>query len=413
LALAWPALAAGQAILRPPSGVTVIEPTFEPPYRLTIHVYVTAEGGRRLAPGLGANVLLVDPQGRRAGMDASGVLLAEIPNAKWLPLINPQPNAPIGPRGLTGSGIELDDPPDGRYVLEVNGTDRVGLDIAVAQWDRAGKRRWLHLSRGGTEPAAVDRWTLDYTAAVRPSIDLAEQRDETYLLVRAYGTWTSGRQADVSEMVLTDPGGRRLGFDPKAKKKTYAEVPRASYGGDASARTMKELEVMQLADGVYTLEVIGTRAGRYDIYMSARGSAGDLGPPVELNGIPTAAGATHRYALRFARHGPETARLGGALVSAGQLLSYAQPTAPRVEVARRQPTVTLVIFYAAGITPASFRATLDGADVTTRFTPVAGGHQVVSVPLAADTTTLLLSVDGKGADGETVSHADRFVFVRR
>ena len=105
------------------SGVTVVQPTFTPPYRLTITVYVTAQDGRRLPPPLGANLLVIDGQGRREGMDADGVLRHEIPNARWEPFVlNPAPQAPVGPRGQMGTAVALDDPSDGRYVVEITGT---------------------------------------------------------------------------------------------------------------------------------------------------------------------------------------------------------------------------------------------------------------------------------------------------
>src|SRR5712664_1453513 len=205
--VAWTTSATAQVIMRPGpganlSGVTVIEPTWEPPYRVTVHVYVTAQDGRPLAPALGANVLVIDPQGRRVGIDEAGKPWAEVPNAAWGPLVNPQPNAPIGPRGLGGSGITLNDPADGHYVLEIAGTDRVNLDLAVAQWDRAGRRRWLHLARASTEPGAVDRWDIPYTAALRPAFNLTERQDNSYLSVRAYGRRGKDVQEPVTELLL-------------------------------------------------------------------------------------------------------------------------------------------------------------------------------------------------------------------
>jgi hypothetical protein len=146
------AFASAQVIMRPgpggnASGVTVIEPTFEPPYRLTVSVFVTDQDGRPVPAPLGANVLVIDPQGRRVGMDENGKLFADVPNAAWAPVMNRQPNAPVGPRGLNGTGVTLNDPPDGHYVLAIAGTDHVQLDLAVAQWDRAGRRRWMHRAR--------------------------------------------------------------------------------------------------------------------------------------------------------------------------------------------------------------------------------------------------------------------------
>src|SRR5690348_15250808 len=152
--------AAAQVIMRPGpganrSGVTIIEPTFTPPYRLTVSVYVTAQDGRPVPPPLGANLLLIDPRGRRAGMDEAGVLHSEIPAAHWDPVRNPAPQAPVGPRGLAGTSVTLDDPPDGAYLIEIAGTDSVLVDLGVAQWDRAGHRRWLHFLRASTEPGAI------------------------------------------------------------------------------------------------------------------------------------------------------------------------------------------------------------------------------------------------------------------
>ena len=105
-ALTWVDLASAQVILRPganQSGVTTIEPTFEPPYRLTVSVYVTAQDGTPVPAPLGANLLVIDGQGRRTGMDETSKLHSEIPGARWGPATNPQPNAPVGPRGLSGT----------------------------------------------------------------------------------------------------------------------------------------------------------------------------------------------------------------------------------------------------------------------------------------------------------------------
>jgi hypothetical protein len=108
---------------------------------------------------------LTDPAGRRLGVDpVSGAAVSEIPDARYEPVTNPEPTAPLGPRGLAGTGIALDAPAEGRYLLEVIGTERVRFEIAVAGWDRQNRRRWLHLSGGGdTEPGAVDRYEVTPT----------------------------------------------------------------------------------------------------------------------------------------------------------------------------------------------------------------------------------------------------------
>ena len=406
--------APAQVILRPPPSVTIIPPTFEPPYRLTIRVYVETHAGRRLAPGLGASVLVTDPQGRRVGMDASGAFLKEGPNARWEPLLNAEANGPVGPRGLTGSGIAFDDPPEGRYRLEVAGTDRVSFELAVAQWDRTGQRRWLDLSKGATEPGAVDRYEIAYTSALRPAIDVTETREQSYLSLRAYGRRADGDQEPVSELLLTDPRGRRLGFEP-ATQRPHAEIPRAGYDEGTGPVPGRELEIMRPADGAYTLEVIGTHAGRYDVSMYANDTEGQpTASGVEVSDIPTRPGLTHRYAFEYG--GAPSAspkRIAGAYGEGERLLTYAYPTGPRTEIVAAQASVSLIVFYAPTIGRESFRATLDGRDVSARFRPTPGGRDVVTLPLARGTSALVLSVSTAMPGGQTFTHTDRLEFVRR
>jgi hypothetical protein len=407
--------AGAQVIMRPggnASGVTIIEPTWEPPYRLTIQVYVTAQDGRPVVPGLGANVLVIDPQGRRTGMDEGGILHQEIPRAAWQPLVNPQPTAPIGPRGLGGSGVTLEDAADGGYVLEIAGTERVSLDLAVAQWDKAGRRRWLHLAKASTEPGAVDRWDIPYTAAARPAFDLAERRDDSYLSVRVYGRRSDAVQEPVTELLISDPRGRRLGRDPTAKQ-DYQEIPRGAYGGGTGPVEARELELMRLAAGAYALDVIGTTAGRYELIVYAADRAGR--PPTSLEGgeVPTRAGLIHRYRLEWPDAPGGEPRLAGAWGQGDRLLSYAYPVASRTEVPAGQTSVALVVFYAPGVVAGSFHATLGGRDVTARFHPAPDGHEAVTLPLAPGSNALVLSVTGTMPDGRTSTHTDSLELVRR
>ncbi len=410
--LAAGAPAAAQVLPRPPSGATVITPTFEPPYRLTIRVYVTAEG-RILAPGKGANLRLTDANGRRIGMDpVSGAFVKEIPNATYARVVNPQPNAPVGPRSKAGSEIALDDPPDGRYVLDVIGTERVAYELAAEVWDRTGRRRWLHFSRGATEPAAVDHYEVTYSATATPPVTLDEKPELSSLTVRVHGAPPDGSQRLVSELVLTDPRGSRLGFDPRARA-VHREIPRAYYEEDSSVSAMKELYVAPPPDGTYSLEVIGTRRGRYDFEVHAYDRQGEPGGVAGLEGVPTTRGAAHRYRVEYASAPGRPLRVAGAFGEGARLLSYAHPLAARTELPKGWSSVTLVIFYAAGITPGSFRATLGDADVAARFKPMSGGHEAVTLPLRTGTSTLVLSVEGADESGRASSHTDRLVFVRR
>ena len=400
------ATAAGQVILQPganQSGATVVPPNFTPPYHLTVRIYVSTPDGRPLPPPLGANLLVIDAQGRRTGMDASGALHAEIPGARWEMVTNPQPRAPVGPRGLLGTGIVLDDAPDGKYVVEITGTDRVGLDLAVEQWDRAGQRRWAHFSRAASEPGAIDRWDLPYTAASRPAFDLLEQRDDSYLSVRAYGRRGQSVVKAVTELLLTDPRGRRLGRAPGSGR-DVREIPRANYDSGTGDIEGRELEVLRPLDGAYAFDVSGTAGGAYDITVYFTDRAGTSHSPFEISGVPTRSGETHRYVLQTTA----PPRVGGALGHDARLLSYAAPAATRTELARGETAATIVIVYAPAIARETFRATLGGRDVSARFTPRPGAAEAVRLPVAAGSNTLVLSVQGNG-----VVHTDTLEIVRR
>ena len=408
LAVLMASHAVAQVIMRPApganqSGVTVVPPSFEPPYQLTVRIYVSTQDGKPLPPPLGANLLVIDAQGRRTGMDAGGALHADIPGARWELATNPQPNAPVGPRGLLGTAVTLDDAADGQYVVEVAGTDRVQLDIAVEQWDRRGVRRWAHFSRGASEPGAVDRWDLPYTARDRPAFDLREQRDDSYMSVRAWGRQGAATTKAITELLLTDPGGRRLGRPPGSRQDVQ-EIPRATYDSGTGDVEGRELEVIRPVAGTYTLDVTGTAAGAYDLAMRVTDRTGQSSAPLDIVGVRTRSGETHRYVL----HNTVPARIAGAVGHGPRLLTYAAPSTLRVELAAGETAATLVIVYAPGIAPGTFRATLAGRDASALFKPAPGRAEAVRVPVSTGSSTLVLSVRGEG----TV-HTDTLEIVRR
>ena len=400
--------AVAQVIIRPDpganqSGVTVIPPTFEPPYQLTVRIYVSTPEGNPLPPPLGANLLVIDAQGRRTGMDATGALHADIPGARWELATNPQPRAPVGPRGLMGTGVTLDDAADGQYVIEIAGTDRVQLDVAVEQWDRRGARRWAHFSRAGSEPGAVDRWDLPYTARNRPAFDLREQRDDSYMNVRAYGRRGGATVKAVTELLLTDPRGRRLGRPPGSRQNVQ-EIPRANYDEGTGDVEGRELEVIRPVAGAYTLDVTGIASGAYDLAVHVADRTGQSSAPLDILGVPTRAGEIHHYVVQ----NTAPAVITGALGHGPRLLTYAAPSTLRVELAPGETAATLVIVYAPGIAPGTFRATLAGRDVTALFKPAPGRAEAVRVPVATGSSTLVLSVRG-----ESTVHTDTLEIVRR
>ena len=69
------------------------------------------------------------------------------------------------------------------------------------------------------------------------------------------------------ELVVTDPLGRRVGFDPRSGT-SYSEIPDASYGVDTGVvggEGVKEAIVNTPVDGDYTVDVIGSGTGTYSV----------------------------------------------------------------------------------------------------------------------------------------------------
>ena len=384
--------AAAQVILRPPGAprptlqrsagqVPRDAPDPDAPYDLTIRLYLTPhDATKTLLPGQGADLIVTDPNGRRFGQDPyEKTFYREIPGGALEPVINTQPNQPIGPRGLFGSGVRIRQPVEGRYALQVIGREWANYEYVLQAWDRTGRARWTHMGRGGTE-----------------------QRDNSYLTVHLFSDAASGDQL-VSEALLTDPRGRRLGFSA-ADRRRYAEIPRAIYG-DGTSDTPREIEVPAPLPGTHVIEVAGTRRGRYTLEISGSDRTDASGHALVEN-VPTIAGARHRYRLAVGGSPDAPVVLTGAF--GGGLLRYAWPIEPTTRVPVAQATVPLVLFYDAALEPTTFRAMFNAADITTRFTPKPGTHQVVILPLSPGMNTLVLS--GQGRAGATT--IDRLIVER-
>jgi hypothetical protein len=59
----------------------------------------------------------------------------------------------------------------------------------------------------------------------------------------------------------------------------------------------------------------------------------------------------------------------------------------------------------------TFSATLNKEDISTKFSPEPFTDEEVFIPLQQGKNVLLLSVDGKKADGKIAKDSDRLVFV--
>jgi len=212
------------------------------------------------------------------------------------------------------------------------------------------------------------------------------------------------------EIFVTDPMGRRAGFDP-ATQTAYNEIPNAFYNqslGEEDATTDlddpdpgKSLEVFGDVDGDYSLTVTGTATGTYNAEIWAYDINNNV-PHFEIPTTPTSTGQVQKYSVHFEAANAARAELAGGFDGGGQrprdvnkFLSYGNPASTSTTLPPGTTTFPLAIFYSVQVLPATFSAVLNGVDVTAEFHPAAGSSEVVTLSLPPGRNVLKLSIDGQ------------------
>ncbi len=91
-------------------------------------------------------------------------------------------------------------------------------------------------------------------------------------------------------------------------------------------------------------------------------------------------------------------------------LRYAAPQQSRVKVPANS-TYTVIVYYGKTIIPSTFTATLDRSDITSRFHPIPGGADAITINIGTGTTKLQLSVDGLKVSGGKATDSDTLTFL--
>ncbi len=157
------------------------------------------------------------------------------------------------------------------------------------------------------------------------------------------------------------------------------------------------------------LQVTGTAHGSYTLDLRAWDRSGTATARPELRDVPTEPGVTHLYRLDYASTAKTPLKLGGRF-EGDRLLAHANPASTETRLRAGVTSFPLVIFYGARIEPVTFNALLNGDNISGRFTPEPEGYQIVRIPLAPGLNTLVLSVEGTTASGQTATDMHRLVF---
>jgi len=222
------------------------------------------------------------------------------------------------------------------------------------------------------------------------------------------------------EAYVVDPLGRKMGTDPIANKK-YAEIPRSAEGGSVGGGNPGDifLDIIGAVDGEYLFAIVGTGSGptgKYDMEIRARNSTSTRFKQF-INNIQTGPGVVNKFLFHYDSSYIQGGTLSGGFDGGGQrprdvnkFLSYANPSDSQTDLPAGTTTFPLMIFYGSNMITPSFKASLNGVDITSLFNPNPGNHETVTINLTAGRNVLSLSTDGN-LPTRVATDTDRLVFI--
>lgn len=309
-----------------------------------------------------------------------------------------------------------------KYGPQVIQTKDGGHFVTAVGYDSVKKSVIVHDPNGGV------RLTLD-----SPSREYHNKFQGIRLLMGPEKSYTLPQSNIVvsfhspGEIVLTDPQGRRVGYDPTTGTR-YAEVPGGAYtlegmdfvdddGSFIPDEKSKFATVSGPVDGQYKVTVVGTGTGTYILSIRTHGEGPDLMSGTSFRDVPITPGEVHSYTFSYSATSASTGiEVAGGFTGGGQrsdvdeLLSYVAPSERQVHLPAGTTSYTLRIVYGMGIAPATFSAAFEGTDVTARFHPAPGTQEAVTLPLASGRNVLKLSTRGTVGTRD-VSDSDQLVFI--
>lgn len=194
-------------------------------------------------------------------------------------------------------------------------TDRVGvlsIALAAAGLLACGRdARRTTAEAPSAEPSrnapAPPRAALPATDSTVPRVpESGDPRDRGAIRIVFASNGGGALGEFIATLLLTDPQGRRTGFDP-ASGDTLREIPRGWYDDEVIEDPMEEgsgaatrgIEITAPEAGAYTLTVRATVPGTYE--LSIRGYDVRLEPSGRsFSHVPITAGTVHTYLLNFA-----------------------------------------------------------------------------------------------------------------
>jgi len=227
------------------------------------------------------------------------------------------------------------------------------------------------------------------------------------------------------ELVLTNPQGKRVGFDP-INGTHYDEIPQAGYSeqglvddypsseADTDPTLYHEIAIRQPVDGDYNLQVIGTGTGTYTLDLLAMGS-NFADTYKDFRDVTIEPGVVHSYQFSFAKQSGGQTSIEGGFDGKGQrprdvnkFLTFASPSQAQTTLPHGTSGYAIHVFYGKSIIPNSFKAELNRKDISGQFNPQPGTDEIVNLGLSAGRNVVKLSIDGQ-LPKRTANDTDRLV----
>lgn len=102
---------------------------------------------------------------------------------------------------------------------------------------------------------------------------------------------------------------------------------------------------------------------------------------------------------------------GQSPANVNPFLRYLAPTASRTKLAAGATSYWIIIAYGATTNPATFSATFNGTDITSRFHPVPGSVEAVQLALVPGSNKAQFSIEGATSSGRTARDTDTLTLL--
>lgn len=229
-----------------------------------------------------------------------------------------------------------------------------------------------------------------------------------------------------ADLVIEDSNRNKVGFDPITNT-TYDDIEHGFYVYEAyddletgveDDHPVKTLYIGGLVDpSSFTLSVIGTDYGTYDLEVISMGDDGNYTASTSLDNIATAPGEKHQLSIEYDKSAPGPAKIEAGYLGGGQnsavnkFIRYSSPSQAKTVLPIGTNEYILSVEYDEAIDPGSLVVTLNGIDISSNFNPLPNGKESVSLTLDEGTNKLIMSVSGVKESGRTAKDTDRLVFV--